>query len=330
MDPRTTTTSGTIAALLLGGVPYVLALFLVPGLTALVFGPESAHTGATYDPSPVAATFFATAFVLVCAGFLLLWPLLRYVGLPRPATALWLLIATVGVVYLQLFVTVFLLDYVALGALLLSALVAVAFTALAVPITLAWNRGHGFRWAIAIIVAVVLVRALTDWNSYVREERERFDDVVRTVSEYPSQAALLEAEGWSAIGAWNFQDEYLQLDYEGSAGDRIEVTTWADFAADVPRTSDEPAPTDPLRYHCDTEHCTEAEESGLPVVLLQRGHPRGSHLVRLEWRPGVYVQIRAREGADLEELRVPAGRLRTAEEGDAVALTQEITEGPRR
>lgn len=181
--------TGPIAALFLGGVPYVFTLFLVPGLSALMAAPEAAHTGAAYDPSPAAPTFFAASLVLVCAG-LPLWPLFRYVGLPRPAATLGLLVATVGVVHLQSFVTAFLFgfDHTVLGALSVSPWVALAFTALAVPITLAWNRGHGFRRVAVLIVAVVLLRALVDWNSYTRE-----DEVVRTVSEHPREVVSAEA-----------------------------------------------------------------------------------------------------------------------------------------
>jgi hypothetical protein len=307
----------------------MLVLFVGPGLTAIAVGIEASYTNASYDTDPVSPMFGSATVILVCGGSALLWPLFRRVGLPRPAATLWLLTAVVGVVYLQLFVTASLADVSTIDWPVASALWATAFSGLAVLAVLVWTQGHGFRWAAAAIVAVVVLRVLADWSTYTQQEREKFDDVVRTVSGYPGQAALLESEEWSAVRAWNFQDEYLSLDYETSDGHWIEVTTWADFAADAPG---DPDPADPIRHRCDFERltCEESEEGGLTVVAVQDQSGSEEDLMRVEWRPGVYVEIQSREGVGLADLRALVGLLRPAEEGDAAALAEKITGGPRR
>jgi hypothetical protein len=248
---------------------------------------------------------------------------------PHPAATLCLLTAVAGVVHLQLFATASLSATSSIGWPLWSAGWAAALSGIAVLTVLVWTQGRGFRWAAAVIVVVVVLRALTDWNTHIQEEREVFDEVVRTVSGYPGQIALVESGEWSAVRVWNFQEEYLDLHYETSDGDRIEVTTWRDFAADVPG---DPDPADPIRHRCDFERltCEETEEAGLAVVTVRDEARSGGDLVRVEWRPGVFGEVRGREGAGLEDLRALVGRLRPAEEGDAVALAEEITRGPRR
>lgn len=325
--------AGAIAALLLGGVPYVFALFLGPALAVFVAGSEATYAvPSSRLPHPLAPEFLRIAVFVACLGFVLLLLLFRYVGLPRPAATLCLLILTVAVVHLQLVVTIALLGFSSFSSFLSSALWASAFTGLAVPITVAWNRGHGFRWAAAVIIVVAVVRALADWNTYEQQERERFDEVMRTVSEYPDQVALLESQEWSAIQTRSLRDEYLGVVYEDSDGDRIEVTTWADFASDVLIDLDDPDPANVIRHRCETGHfhCEETEEAGLPVVLLQSAPRLPNVIARVEWRPGVYVEIRSWEKDDPEELRALVGLLRPAEEGDAMALAEEITAGPRR
>ncbi|MDT0331443.1 hypothetical protein [Nocardiopsis lambiniae] len=319
---------GAIAALLLGGGLYMLILFVGPGLAALLVGIEASYTNPS-DSDPVATVFGSTAVLLICAGFALLWPLFRYMGLPRPVATLCLLTAVVGVVYLQLFITVSLFDVSSIDWPLWSAGWATALSGLAVLAVLVWTQGHGFRWAATAIIIVAVLRALADQSTSIREEREEFDNVAQTVSGYPGHIALVESEEWSAVQAWNFQDEYLSLDYETSDGDRIEVTTWMDFTADAPG---DPDPADPIRHRCDSEHltCEMTEETGLTVVTVQDKDHLERDLVRVQWRPGVYVEIRSREGAGLEDLRALVGRLRPSEEGDAVALAEEITGGPRR
>ncbi|MEU3307683.1 hypothetical protein [Nocardiopsis sp. NPDC006832] len=140
---------------------------------------------------------------------------------------------------------------------------------------------RGFRWAGAIVVVVVVLRIAMDWALVVQDEREAFDKVVLTVSEYPDRAALLESEEWSAI---------------------------------------------------DRHVCEEVEEAGHTVMLVEEKESHSGHLdllVRLEWLPGVFVEIESWEGADLTELRALVGSLRPVEEGDAVTLAEEVTGGPR-
>lgn len=50
------------------------------------------------------------------------------------------------------------------------------------PIAIAWHRGHGFRWSVAIIVAVAVPRFPADWNAYAQQEREGFDEMVNVVT----------------------------------------------------------------------------------------------------------------------------------------------------
>lgn len=322
---------GPGAALFVGGGTYMFLLFLGPALTVLVSGLETAHVDSSHTPGSVVPAFALGSMALAGVGFpLLLW-LYRRVDLARPVAILVLMIAAVGVIHLQLIVTASLLGSADFGSFLSSALWAALFTSLAVPIAVMWEGGHRLRWAVAVIVVVVLLRALVDWNNHVREERERFDDVVRTLSEYPGEVALLESEEWSAVQAWNHREEYLQIDYETPEGDRIEVTTWADFATDATVDHDDLNPADVLRYGCDLDHrtCEETEKAGLSVVILRNETLPPNDLMRVAWRPGVYVEIRSREEGGLEGLRESVGLLRPAEEGDGVALAEEITGGPR-
>ena len=328
-DPPAGCGPGT--ALFVGGGTYMFLLFLGPALAVLVSGLEAAYADSSHTPESMVPAFALGSMALAGVGFpLLLW-LYRRVGLARPVAVLLLMVATVGVIHLQLIVTVSLLGSADFGSFLASALWASLFTSLAVPIAVMWDGGHRLRWAVAVIVVMVLVRALVDWNTHVREERERFDDVVHTLSEYPGEVALVESEKWSAVQAWNRGEEYLQVVYETPEGDRIEVTTWADFAADATVDHDDLDPADVLRYGCDLDHrtCEETEEAGLSVVILRDETLTPNDLMRVEWRPGVYVEIRSREEDGLADLHEPAGLLRQAEEGDGVALAEEITGGPR-
>lgn len=71
----------------------------------------------------------------------------------------------------------------------------------------------------------------------------------------------------------------------------------------------------------------------IAVMLFEEKEGHWDHLdllVRLEWLPGVFVEIESREGADLAELRALVGSLRPVEESDAVVLAAEVTGGPRR
>lgn len=323
-----------IAALLLGGVPYMFLLLLVPGLTAMFVGIDAAYADPPPEPDPVIPAFVSAAFLTVCGGLALLRPLLRWVCVPRPTATFWFLTATMVVVHLQLFVTTFLLDVLIIDVLLPSALVTTAFLAFAVPITFVLSGDRGFRWAGAIVVLVVVLRIAMDWALVVQDEREAFDRVEQTVSEYPDRAARLESEGWSAIEVLNQQDDYFAIDYENPSGDRIKVTSWADFVNDGPGSSEDIDSADPLGHRCDIDRyvCEEVEETGHTVMLVEEKESHSGHLdllVRLEWLPGVLVEIESRQGADLTELRALVGSLRPAEESDAVALAEEVTGGPR-
>ncbi|RKS09285.1 hypothetical protein DFP74_5019 [Nocardiopsis sp. Huas11] len=309
-----------------GGALYMIVLFAAPGLAALAAGLSASHGDTSYgDPIGV---FVSTAVVLVCFGCALLWPLFQRVGVPRPAVTLCFLTGVVGVVYVQLMVTFSLIGASTSLWPVGSALWAFALSGFAGLVALVWTQGREFRWAVAVVVAVVVLRALVDWNSHVQEEREAFDEVREKVSAHAGRALLLESREWSAVHAWDQQGEYLRLDYETSDGDRIEITTWADFVADA---LGDPAPADPLRDRCDFEgiSCEETEEAGLTVMSVHDEDGSQGDLVRAEWSPGVYVELRSREGANAEDLRALLGALRTAEEEDAVALAEEITAGPR-
>ncbi|WP_067608256.1 hypothetical protein [Nocardiopsis listeri] len=324
-----------IAALLIGGVSYMFLLLLIPGLTAMFVGIGAVYEDPPPEPDPVIPAFVSAVFLTVCGGLALLWPLFRWVRLPHPTATFWFLTATMVVVHLQLFVTKALLDVLVIDVLLPSALVATAFLAFAVPITFVSSSDRGFRWAGAIVVVVVVLRLAMDWASVVEDEQEAFDKVVRTVSEYPDRAALLESEGWSAVEVLNQQDDYFAIDYENPSGERVEITSWADFVNDGPGSPEDIGSADPLGHRCDIERyvCEKVEEAGHTVMLVEERESHSGHLdllVRLEWLPGVFVEIESWEGADLTELRALVGSLRPVEEGDAVTPAEEVTGGPRR
>ena len=304
-------------------------LVVGPGIAAAYTGIAASYGDTSYGEDPAIPMFVTVAVLLVCAGFVLLGPLLAIAGVPHPTVTVCFLTGVVGVVEIQLFVTAFLSDVFVIDWPLWSALLALALSCLVGLALLVFSQGREFRPAIAAVAVVAVLRALIDHSTYLEEEREAYDEVWEMVSEHEGRAVLLESQEWSAVRAGSSRGEYLSLDYETADGDWIEVTTWADFAADAPG---DPDPADPILHECDFDRltCEETEEAGLTVVTVQDENDPEGDLVRTEWSPGVYVELEAWDGAVAEDLRALLAELRTVEEDDVTALAEEITGGPRR
>ncbi|WP_017598123.1 hypothetical protein [Nocardiopsis lucentensis] len=345
MPTRTRPSRATTVTLVVGGLVYVLFLLLALGYLRLSVVLGLLYRGST-DGLPTALWI---VFLLGVSFFAVLVSALQRARVPRPVATVALLTAVVLLGYLQWWFTVpdltpsSLFDGPTTGLGVLAAAAAVLGILAAAP-------KRAFLWALVAVVAVTALRAGVDWRLRVERERERFDALATEISEYPDEMVLLAAEGWTPVSASvRHDDSGVSVGYQDADGREVRVTSNASPGSADSDTegSEHAAPldcdgaADPALVDCEE---LDGVGVGASLLLTWESFHEEFHSIRLEWETGTVVEVAAplRDGSvhagddayepsevTTDELRALAGRLRVAEDGEALALTERITGGPR-
>ncbi|WP_116243738.1 hypothetical protein [Nocardiopsis sp. FIRDI 009] len=325
--------------LFVGGLVYVLFLLLTLGYLRFSVVLDLDRHGSAEGLS----TALWVVLLLGVSCFALLVSVLQRARAPRPVVTTALLTGIVVLGHLRWWVTV---PAPAPGLLfdVPTTTVGVLVTTLAVLGVIAAAPERTFLWVLVAVVAVAALRAGVDWRIHVGREREGFDSLLAELSGYPDPMALLAADGWTPTSASVHHGGGVSVRYEDADGREVLVTSHAapgsEGAEDgVPLDCDGAA--DPALVDCEE---LGGGGPGAFLLLTWESFHEEFHGIRLEWEPDIVVEVAAplpgvsgHAGDDVhkpsevttDELRALSGRLRAAEDGDALALTEQITGGPR-